>query len=275
MSVRVRNVLSIAGSDPSGGAGIQADLRTFAALGVYGCAALTALTAQNTMTTTAVFAVPGHLLRAQLDAVFSDVRVDAVKIGMLGSAEAVMEVADALRRYRPPFVVLDPVLRSSTGATLMEHAGQVMLRDELLPLVTVVTPNAAEAAALLGIAVPRSVSDARASAELLVSRGARAALVTGGHLADADASVDVLHDGRSTYESRVPRHAGPGAHGSGCTLSSAIASMLARGDELPVACAESQRFVAESIRRARQLDAGRGVPPAHQLGALWERAQAG
>jgi hydroxymethylpyrimidine/phosphomethylpyrimidine kinase len=275
VSPAVRNVLSIAGSDPSGGAGIQADLKTFAALGVYGCAALTALTAQNTVEVSAVHAVPVDFLRQQLDVVFADVRVDAVKIGMLGSAETVLVVANALRTHRPPFVVLDPVLRASTGAQLLSGEALQMLREELLPIVSIVTPNAEEAGALLGMAVPRSVPEARAVAGLLVARGARAALVTGGHLPDTDISVDVLHDGRELRELRVSRVISPNSHGTGCTLSSAIAALLASGFELPRACFEAQQFVAAAIMRAAELSVGRGTGPVHQLGALWTAAAAG
>jgi hydroxymethylpyrimidine/phosphomethylpyrimidine kinase len=272
MSQAVPNVLSIAGSDPSGGAGVQADLRTFAALGVYGCAALTALTAQNTMGVSATHMVPASFLRRQLDAVFADVRVDAVKIGMLGTADAVVAVADVLRTHRPPLVVLDPVLRASTGAPLLDEGGMRALREELLPLVTVVTPNADEAGRLLRRPAPRSVPEARAAATLLVARGGRAAVVTGGHMPDLHLSVDVLHDGQDVHECRVPRVVGTGTHGSGCTFSSAIAALLALGLPLPRACREAQRFVAEAIARASELNVGRGAGPVHQLGALWTHA---
>jgi hydroxymethylpyrimidine/phosphomethylpyrimidine kinase len=275
MSDEIRNVLSIAGSDPSGGAGIQADLKTFAALGVYGCAALTALTAQNTVEVSALFAVPPAFLCRQLDAVFTDIRVDAVKIGMLGSVGAVRTVAAALRVYRPPVVVLDPVSRATTGARLMDADALGALRDELLPLVTVVTPNADEAGALLGIAAPRSVAEAREAARLLTVRGVAAALVTGGHLADADVSVDVLYDGREIREHRVSRVHSAHTHGTGCTLSSAVAALLARRYGLPQACAEAQQFVAASIARGADLRVGRGRGPVHQFGELWARAARG
>jgi hydroxymethylpyrimidine/phosphomethylpyrimidine kinase len=275
VSGRVPNVLSIAGSDPSGGAGIQADLKTFAALGVYGCAVITALTAQNTVELSAVLPIPLEFLRLQLEAVFTDIQVDAVKIGMLGSADAVRAVAAVLRVYRPAFVVLDPVLRASTGACLLDPDALDALRDELLPLVTVVTPNADEAGALLGIAAPRSVAEAREAARLLTELGVGAALVTGGHLADTGFSVDVLHDGRVVRESCVQRVSSAGTHGTGCTLSSAVAALLALGYGLPQACEEGQRFVAESIARGGELQVGRGVGPVHQLGELWARAGRG
>ena len=267
MSKTLPNVLSIAGSDPSGGAGILADLRTFAAFGVYGTAALAALTAQNTTGVSAVMPVPADFLRAQLDAVFSDVRVDAVKIGMLGTSEAVRAVAVALREYRPPHVVLDPVLRASTGAALLDADALDVLRDELLPRATLITPNAAEAGALLGVAAPRSVAEAHEAAAALVARGAPAALVTGGHLGTTEDCVDVLHDGRKTWELSVPRTSigGGGRHGTGCTFSSAVAALLALGRTLPDACAGGQRFVAASIIRSVELQVGRGVTPVNQL----------
>jgi hydroxymethylpyrimidine/phosphomethylpyrimidine kinase len=268
------NVLSIAGSDPSGGAGIQADLKTFAALGAYGCAAPTALTVQNTLGVSSVFPVPVDVLRAQLEAVFLDVRIDAVKIGMLGSSDAVSVVADVLCAFKPPIVVIDPVLKASTGARLIDDSSLDALRQELLPLATVVTPNTYETAALLGISQPRSVEEARKAAGQLIAAGLRAALVTGGHLDDGEGefAVDVLHDGQTLCELRTPRVSAPTLHGTGCTLSSAIAVLLAHGLPIADACATAQRFVAESIVRGNELAVGRGPGPVHQLGELWSRA---
>lgn len=270
----VPNVLSIAGSDPSGGAGIQADLKTFAALAVHGGAVITALTAQNTVRISGVFPVPVAFLREQLDAVFSDMPVDAVKVGMLAGMEAVRTVADVLRAVRPPFVVLDPVVSASTGARLLSDEGIDALREELLPLVTLVTPNAHEAGVLLGSRAPRTVAEAHGAAHRLVTLGCHAALVTGGHLEEPEHSVDVLHDGATMHELRVPRVPGEGTHGSGCTLSSAVAAFLARGLALHEACALAQRFVADAIARSGALRAGRGRAPVHQLGAIWSRAAA-
>lgn len=269
MGSRVPNVLSIAGSDPSGGAGIQADLRTFAALGVYGCAALTALTAQNTVAVSAVFPVPADFVRQQLEAVFSDIELSAVKIGMLGSLAAARVVADILRAYSPPFVVLDPVMRASTGAVLLADDALRALRDELMPLATIVTPNAFEAGVLAGTPAPRSVREAHDAAQRLVAHGARAVLVTGGHLDEPDVSVDVLHMDSDTFEYRVPRIAAIETHGTGCTLSSAIAAFLARGHALPDACERAQRFVSDAIARRDELHAGHGAAPVYQRGAAW------
>ncbi len=261
----IPNVLSIAGSDPSGGAGIQADLRTFTTLGAYGCAVVTALTAQNTREITAVLPVPADFLREQLEAVFSDVRIDAVKVGMLGTAEAVGVVAGVLRKHRPERVVLDPVQRASTGTSLLDANAIDALRDELIPLVTLVTPNAMEAGALLGVDAPRSVSEACSAAAALVAGGAAAALVTGGHLSDERCSIDVLHDGRTTRQLVVSRIPGAARHGTGCTLSSAIATFLAHGRSLGDACAGAQRFVADAIARSANLRVGGGAAPVNQL----------
>ena len=262
---RVPNVLSIAGSDPSGGAGIQADLRTFAALGVYGSAAVAALTAQNTVEVSAVMSVPPDFLRRQIDSVFEDVRIDAVKIGMLGSAETVVEVARALRRWQPPVVVLDPVMRATSGGRLIDPDAVGALRDELLPLATVVTPNAIEAGALIDAPAPSTVAEAREVAARIVGAGARAALVTGGHVDPVDGDmVDVLHDGTSPHELRVPRADG-GTHGSGCTLASAIAAFLALGHPLREACARAQRVAASAIAAGRELEVGRGEGPVWQV----------
>ena len=268
----VPTVLSIAGSDPSGGAGIQGDLKTFAALRVHGCAVVTALTAQNTRGVRDVWPVPADVVVQQLTTLLDDVEVHAVKIGMLANAAIVSAVAGVLQRYPGMPVVLDPVLRASAGGTLLEPAAVGALLDELMPLVTVVTPNAAEAGVLTGLAAPRSAGDAAVVAQRLVARGAAAALVTGGHLDGNTTSVDVLATATGVESFSVSRIAGNGAHGSGCALSSAIAALLARGHDLSLACAEAQQFVARAIHDGGQLAIGHGVPPVHSLSALWSAA---
>jgi len=259
----VPSVLSIAGSDPSGGAGIQGDLKTFAALGVYGCAVPTALTAQSTRGVREVLPVPAPFVTRQLETLLDDVEVAAVKIGMLGDAAVVRAVAAALRRYAPPHVVLDPVLRASAGGVLLDDDGLAALRDELLPLVDLVTPNAVEAGALLGAAPPRTGEDAGHAALGIVALGTGAALVTGGHLHDPTTCVDVLATRAGLHAFRTARVEGGGAHGTGCALSSAIAALLARGRELPDACAEAQEIVAQAVRDGRQLSVGHGTRPVH------------
>ena len=264
----IPNVLSIAGSDPGGGAGLQGDLKTFAALGVFGCAVPTVLTAQSTRAVAAVLPVPAAFVTQQLETLLDDVRVGAVKIGMLGDAEVVHAVAAILRRYRPPNVVLDPVLRASTGGARLDAAGLAALRDELLPLVDLVTPNLPEAGALLGEEAPPSLPAAEAAARRLLGLGVPAALVTGGHFEGTTMCTDVLATGERVRLLHTPRVPGGGAHGTGCALSSAIAALLARGEPLPAACAEAQRVVARAIRDGRRLAVGGGTGPVDVGGAV-------
>ncbi len=266
MSDITYNVLTIAGSDPSGGAGVQGDLKTFAACGVYGCAVLTALTAQSTQGVAAVMPVPVDFVVRQLETLLDDVDIHAVKIGMLGDAAVASAVADVIRRYRLTNVVLDPVMHATAGGAQLEYGALNIIRRELLPLATVVTPNAAEAGALLGTDAPSTISESVAVARGIVALGARAALVTGGHVGDNATCVDVLATADSVRELRVARVAHGGTHGTGCALSSAIAALLASGHDLPSACEDAQRFVAGAVRASRRLRIGRGVAPVHTLG---------
>lgn len=269
MTTAVPNVLTIAGSDPSGGAGIQADLRTFAALGVFGCAAVSLLTAQNTREVTGLLATPADFVTLQLDTLFADVTVDAVKIGALGNASVVSAVAGALRSRRIANVVLDPIVRTGNGAPLLDDAGVAALRSELLPLALLVTPNAVEAGVLASRPAPSGREDARDVARALHAAGAMNILLTGGHIDDGPDCVDLLFDGRQFHEMRVPRVLTERLHGTGCTLSSAIAALLARGRSLPDACAEAQQFVATAIEECESLDVGHGALPLHQMASLW------
>ncbi|HZP41672.1 MAG TPA: bifunctional hydroxymethylpyrimidine kinase/phosphomethylpyrimidine kinase [Candidatus Binatia bacterium] len=252
--------LTIAGSDPSGGAGLQADLKTFAALDVWGAAVVAALTAQNTCGVRACADVAPAFVGAQLDAVLDDLPVAAVKTGMLARAAVVDVVAEGLgaRRPRLPLVV-DPVLVATSGDALAEPALAARLAERLLPLATVVTPNLAEAEALTGLraTTPAAMRDA---ARALVDRGARAALVTGGHLAGDP--CDVLFDGAAFHDLVAPRIPLAPTHGTGCTLSAAIAAGLARGLDLLAAVAEAKAFVGRALAAATPV--GRGaVPLAH------------
>lgn len=272
MSQPVPTVLSIAGSDPSGGAGIQGDLKTFAALRVHGCAVVTAITAQNTRGVRDVWPVPADVVVQQLTTLLDDVQVHAVKIGMLGDASIVRAVAGVLRHFPDVPIVLDPVLRASAGGTLLAPSAVAVFLDELVPLATLVTPNAAEAGVLTGEPAPTSPEDAGRVAQLLVARGAVAALVTGGHLDGRTTSVDVLATAQTLETFSVARIGGAGAHGTGCALSSAIAALVARGYGLSAACAEAQQFVARAIHAGQHLGIGHGVQPVHPLGALWAAA---
>jgi hydroxymethylpyrimidine/phosphomethylpyrimidine kinase len=243
-------VLSVAGSDPSGGAGLQADLKTFEALGVEGCAIPVALTVQNSRGVARVEAISPQLVAEQLEAVLSDAQVRAVKIGMLANAEIVRAVSGALRAHALPFTVLDPVIRSTSGATLLDDDGVAALH-ELISLVTLVTPNAAEAALLTGIRSPASVAEARVAAKKLRELGARNVLVTGGHIGADGQVIDVFAGDEGDAEFSTPRVVVARTHGTGCRLSSAVAAHVARGASLTDACAAAQRFVGDWLRGGR------------------------
>jgi hydroxymethylpyrimidine/phosphomethylpyrimidine kinase len=244
---RLVSVLTIAGSDSGGGAGIQADLKTFAAHGLHGLSAVAALTAQNTQGVGAVHVPPPAFLRAQIDACFDDFRIGAVKLGMLANAKIINAVADALEAHDPKFIVLDPVMVASSGARLLEEESLDALKKRLLPIATVVTPNIPEAELLLGHAIPDGDAAEAALVELM-ALGAPAVLLKGGHLPGRKL-VDRLDDGWQLHEFEHPRLKVDG-HGTGCTLASAIASQLALGRKLPEACAAAGDYVHRALRGA-------------------------
>jgi hydroxymethylpyrimidine/phosphomethylpyrimidine kinase len=249
---------TVAGSDPSAGAGLQADLKTFAACGVYGASVVTAVTAQNTTGVAAVHPIPAEMVAAQIDAVAGDLAPAAWKTGMLGDERVVAAVAEGLRRHRAANLVVDPVMRSTSGRTLLSGPGVDALRALLLPLAAVVTPNLEEAAALTGRPVG-SVEEAREAGWALCALGPHLAVVTGGHLPGARV-VDVVCDlatGRclELEHHRVP---GRGTHGTGCTLSAAVAAFLARGTSPLDAVASARAYVQAALRRAPGLGAGHG-----------------
>ncbi|MGD2068015.1 MAG: bifunctional hydroxymethylpyrimidine kinase/phosphomethylpyrimidine kinase [Gemmatimonadota bacterium] len=250
--------LTVAGSDSGGGAGIQADLKTFHAFGVFGTSVVTAITAQNTLGVTAVHAVPLDVVRAQLEAVVTDLRPAAVKSGMLATAELVEEVARGLVDHGLERYVLDPVMVATSGDRLLDEDAESAVGEALVPLATLVTPNLHEATILTGIPIGTE-DDMRSAAAELVRMGARAALVKGGHLTGAAEAVDVLRtaDGRERTWRR-PRIETDQTHGTGCTLSSAAAASLARGASLPDAVDRAVSFVARAIAGAPGLGAGHG-----------------
>ncbi|MDF1586429.1 bifunctional hydroxymethylpyrimidine kinase/phosphomethylpyrimidine kinase [Marinimicrococcus flavescens] len=260
--------LTIAGSDSGGGAGIQADLKTFSALGVYGCSAICALTAQNTTGVQGIFPVSPEFVGQQLDSVFGDIEVHAVKIGMLGTPAIIGAVAAGLRRWKPRHVVLDPVMVAKGGDRLLQEEAVAALTQELLPLATVITPNLPEAAVLLG---EEHVTDRAAmpgAAARLQALGARSVLLKGGHLEGADSPDLLLHEGEEIWlDGRriVTRN----THGTGCTLSSAIAALLARGLPLPAAVHDAKRWLEGAIAAADGLGIGHGHGPVHHFHALW------
>jgi hydroxymethylpyrimidine/phosphomethylpyrimidine kinase len=266
---KIRNILSIAGSDPSGGAGIQADLKTFATCGTYGMAALTALTAQNTQGVTGVQVVTPDFVALQIKAVFADIRVDAVKIGMIATAEIADAVAETLQpHYARMPIVLDPVMIAKGGSPLLKEDAVKVLRDRLLPLASMVTPNLPEAAALLGEPVAISRDTMAEQAKRLQALGPSAVLVKGGHL-ETDESPDVLADATGCHWFEGTRTATRNTHGTGCTLSSAIAAELAKGASPVEAVARAKAFVAGAIATADRLTVGSGHGPLHHFHPWW------
>ncbi|MBT9514777.1 MAG: bifunctional hydroxymethylpyrimidine kinase/phosphomethylpyrimidine kinase [Acidovorax sp.] len=258
---RYARVLSIAGSDSGGGAGIQADLKTFSALGCYGMTAITAITAQNTCGVTGIHGIPPEMLKAQIDAVVQDIGVDAVKIGMLHSPEVVHVVADAIRTYQLPHVVLDPVMVATSGDCLIAQETVGVLVKELFPLAEVVTPNLDEAGWLLGRSID-GVEALELAAQDLLRLGAHAALLKGGHL-PGDWVVDVLAvqgdpQGHRLQSQRIATHNG---HGTGCTLSSAIAAQLALGLPLTQAVEQARAYILGAIAAGADVVTGRGHGP--------------
>jgi len=259
-------VLTIAGSDSGAGAGIQADLKTFAALGVYGTSAITAITAQNTLGVTAVQEVPPGMVAAQIDAVVADIRPDAVKTGMLASAPIIEVVAAKVREHGLPNLVVDPVMVAKSGDRLLREDAVAALRDLLLPLCAVVTPNLPEAEVLAGHSIG-SDEDARRAAEEIVGLGAGAVVVKGGHRGTAEA-VDILYDGNAFLEYSAPRIDTTSTHGTGCTFASAIAAYLARGEPLAEAVGQAKEYLTEALRRAYPIGGGHG--PVHHFYRWWK-----
>jgi len=253
-------VLTIAGSDSSGGAGIQADLKTFAAFGVYGASVLTALTAQNTRGVTAIADIDPAFIAAQIDAVAEDLPIAAAKTGMLSHSAVIEVVADRLRAHPVPFLVVDPVMVAASGDVLLKPEAIASLRD-LIPLATIVTPNIYEAEILTGIKVT-GVDAMRDAARALVANGARAALVKGGRF-DAGDAIDVYCNGRTLREFRSPRIRIERAHGTGCTLSAALAASLALGVSLEDAVDRAKRYVTRALATAPKL--GHGATPLNHL----------
>ena len=263
----MRTTLTIAGSDPGGGAGIQADLKTFAAFGVYGASAITAITVQNTLGVEAVAPLTADLVTAQIEAVAGDLSIDATKIGMLATAAIVEAVVAAIAELELALVVVDPVLVSTDGVRLLDADGVQAMINELVPLAHVVTPNLPEAEALSGrrIATPE---DARDAARRIHEMGAAAVIITGGHRIEKGSGqraegaeqevIDLLFDGHAFHEFRAPRIDSRRTHGTGCTFASAVAAGLALGHDLPDAAQRAQRYVGGAIAHAPAIGHGRG-----------------
>jgi hydroxymethylpyrimidine/phosphomethylpyrimidine kinase len=260
--------VTIAGSDSGGGAGIQADLKTFSALGVYGASVIAALTAQNTRGVTGIHDVPADFVTQQMDAVFTDLDVGAVKIGMLSRASVIAAVAAGLERHGQQRIVLDPVMVATSGDRLLAPDAVEALRRDLIPRALVITPNLPEAAALLDAPLARNEVDMRGQAERLLALGARAVLIKGGH-DDGAESVDLLIEPTRQTRLAAIRVATKNTHGTGCTLSSAIAAGLAKGLDLGAAVRAAKDYVTAAIAAADRLTIGSGHGPVHHFHAWW------
>ena len=265
MSPRVPIALTIAGSDSGGGAGIQADLKTFAALGVHGASAITAVTAQNTQQITRVLELPPDLVAAQIDAVVSDMGVDAAKTGMLGTAQIVEVVAEKVREHDLRPLVVDPVMVAKSGDRLLREDAVRALREQLLPLATVLTPNLPEAEALLDRALT-SWDDVREGAKEIVSMGAQAVVITGGHREGP--ATDLFYDGQQLHEFTAARVDTTSTHGTGCTFASAIAAALAKGSTPHGAVTMAKAYVTKALQAAYPV--GRGHGPVHHFFRFWQ-----
>ena len=272
----IPNVVSIAGVDPSGGAGVFADLKTFSALGAYGCGVVAALTAQNTRSVTGVYLPSNDFIRLQIDTLFSDVPIAAAKIGMLGNAGVVRAVADGLNGRPLAYLVVDPVMIAKSGDKLLSDDAVMMLREALLPLATMITPNLPEAGVLLGQSAPDSRRDMRRVAEklreILPHAGQRWVLLKGGHLPGGDL-VDLLHDGDRMIEFESRRVDTPNTHGTGCTYSAAIAALLPQRGDVPSAVRDAHGWLARAIAASGRLKVAstpQGHGPVHHFHALWK-----
>ena len=269
--MRTPIALTIAGSDSSGGAGIQADLKTFSALGVYGASVITAVTAQNTTGVTGFHVIPPEYILAQIDAVVSDLAVGAAKIGMVGNEGAVLAISEGLRRWkeRGP-VVLDPVMIAESGGALLEEGAEVALRSHLLPLADLITPNLPEAARLLGATVAVDETMMVRQGELLLALGPRAVLIKGGH-AEGPEAVDIFLDGNNVVRLAADRVQTRNTHGTGCTLSAAIAAGLAAGLPLLEAVRRAKLYLTNALIHADELEIGHGYGPVHHFFDIWTR----
>jgi hydroxymethylpyrimidine/phosphomethylpyrimidine kinase len=268
----IPNILTIAGVDPSGGAGVLADVKAISALGGYACAVIAALTAQNTRAVAGVLPISPSFVGEQLDVLLADVRIDATKIGMVGQAPVIVAVADRLLHWAVAPVVLDPVMVAKSGDPLLDKSAVGALREALLPLATVITPNLSEAGVLLEARAPESLREMYRAAERLreLMRGDRErwVMLKGGHLSGGEA-VDLLHDGDRMIELTAPRVSTRNTHGTGCTLSAALATLLPQSADIPSAARRAKQYLTEALRHADELGVGAGHGPVHHFHALW------
>ncbi len=262
------NALTIAGTDPSGGAGIQADLKTFSALAAYGTSVVTALVAQNTCGVQAVYRIDAAFVAAQLASVLSDVRIDTIKIGMLADVDIVELVAEQLRRTSAPWVVLDTVMLAKSGDALLSAAAVSTLREKLLPQVALITPNLPEAAALLECSMARNQQEMREQGRALLALGCQAVLMKGGHLTETE-SPDWLFSAAGEHCFSAPRIATRNTHGTGCTLSAALAALRPRFDNWEQTVAVAKQWLHQALQQADTLEVGHGCGPVHHFHRWW------
>lgn len=269
MKTKTPIAVTVAGSDSGGGAGIQADLKTFSALGVYGASVIVALTAQNTLGVSGIHDVPPAFVRAQIDAVFSDLAVDAVKIGMVSRVATIEAIAAGLDAYGQRTIVLDPVMIATSGHALLAPDAVSAVKTLLVPRALIVTPNLPEAAKLTDRPIAETESDMVAQGEALLALGARAALIKGGHASGRESADVLVTQTADPHWLRAPRHATRNTHGTGCTLSSAIAAGLAIGAVLEDAVAAAKDYLTKAISAADDLAVGAGHGPVHHFYAQW------
>ncbi|KJY81784.1 hydroxymethylpyrimidine kinase [Vibrio galatheae] len=258
-------VLTIAGSDSGGGAGIQADIKAISATGSYACSVITAITSQNTLGVSAIHPIPLEHIKSQLDAVFTDLNVVAVKVGMLADSDIIKVVAAKIRQYQPKYLVVDPVMVATSGDLLLQQSAISTLKEELLPLADLITPNLPEGEALIGCEAPQNEDQMGAMIESLRALGAKAVLLKGGHLECDDNSNDLLIEQENSELLSAKRVATENTHGTGCTLSSAIASYLAQGNRLHKAVYLGKQYISQAIAHADQLNVGNGHGPVHHF----------
>lgn len=258
-------VLTIAGSDSGGGAGIQADIKAISATGSYACSVITAITSQNTLGVSAIHPIPLEHIESQLDAVFTDLNVVAVKVGMLADARIIKVVADKIRQYKPAHLVVDPVMVATSGDLLLEQSAISTLKEQLIPLADLITPNLPEGAALIDGAVPENEDQMGNMIEELRALGAKAVLLKGGHLEKDDNSNDLLILAQTSELLSAKRFPTKNTHGTGCTLSSAIASYLAQGNRLHKAVYLGKQYISQAIAHADELNVGKGHGPVHHF----------
>lgn len=258
-------VLTIAGSDSGGGAGIQADIKAISATGSYACSVITAVTSQNTLGVSAIHPIPVEHIESQLDSVFTDLNVVAVKVGMLADADIIAMVARKIRQYKPRYLVVDPVMVATSGDPLLAQSAVATLKEQLLPLADLVTPNLPESAALVGGEIPKNERQMAEMVESLRALGSKAVLLKGGHLDEVENSSDLLIEQQSYDLLSAKRIKTTNTHGTGCTLSSAIASYLAQGNRLHKAVYLGKQYISQAISSADELKVGSGHGPVHHF----------